>query len=40
MKLTDVGAEDDEDGQYESENVHQEVERVVIRVLSQIVEGA
>ena len=40
MKLTDVGAEDDEDGQHESENVHQEVERVVLRVMSQIVEGA
>ena len=39
MKLTDIGAEDDEDGQHESKNIHQEVERVVLRVLSQVVEG-
>ena len=40
MKLTNVGAEDDQDWQQEAKNIHQEVERVVLRVLSQIVEGA
>ena len=40
MIFTDVGTEDDEDWQHEAKNIHQEVERVVLGILSQIVEGA